>query len=193
MSLSNILLSSNPTTPQPWTNLTCNSLTTNTLSVTNPVEFKFPTTNQTLNIAAAVNSFTSSLTFSGFPVSGAFTQNTVGTPYINASLPGVYIANVFIDPVVMSNIADSYGNITMVFKSDNGSGDIYSELAEVTSNINNTVTGNNNKYRITIVFSIPVANTHLQVLFRRQNAATNAGDIVIPVNSGSAISFLKLA
>lgn len=176
-------------------NLSCNTLNCNSLTVLNPVEYKFPTTSQSLNIADAVGSFTNSLTFSGFPTSGAFTQDVsdLNSPYIVATIPGVYIVNLFIDPVVMGATLNSYGNITMVFKSDNGSGGIYSELAEVTSNINNTVTANNNKYRITQIFSIPVTDTRLQVLFRRQDAAAAAGTIVVPLNSASAISFFKLA
>lgn len=192
MSVSNI----NNTTPDqvPWANLSCNSLTCNSLSVQNPVESKFPTTAETLNIAAAVNSITNSLTFNSASFSGStFSQVTTGSPYIVASEPGVYIVNLFIEPVVMGTATDSYGNITMVFKSDNGSGGNYSELAEVTSAITDTDSGAANKYRITQVFSVPVANTRLQVLFRRQNAAVNPGTIVVPQNNESAISFLKLA
>lgn len=193
MSLSNILLSNNPVTPQPWTNLTCsslacNSLTCNSLSVTSPIFARYPTTPETLNIAAADQSVTTAITFNfaSNPYPDVFDAGT--GPSINIKLVGKYLVNIDLSQIEMSAILNSYGAITAVLKAQPPAG--YQEIAEQTQNISDTVSGS---YSITKIVDIPAPNTNIQVLFRRDNAAAAAGAVVVPVNSASGCSLYKLA
>lgn len=188
MSLSNILLQNNPVSPQPWTNVTVNSITTGTISVSNPVFARFPTTSQILAIDAADQSVTAALTFN-------FTSNPFPSifslgpgPSVTINAVGKYIVNVDLSQIEMSAIANSYGAITAVLKAQPPVG--YEEIAEQTNTISNTTDGS---YSITKIVDIPAAGTNIQVLFRRGDAAAAAGSIIVPVNPASGCSLYKLA
>lgn len=178
----------------PWANLGCNTLSCNELTVLKPIEAIFPSTTQNLPIGAAVNSITDGLVFNvtsnQFP--NVFSQVTTGAlnPYIKVDVKGRYLINVDLSNIAMSNTAGSYGPITLVFKTDYGTG-TYSEIAEQTMDIpdQNTLVS----YSITKIVNVSAANTKFQVLFRRGAAAANPGTVVVAENSASAISFFKLA
>ncbi len=201
MSVSNI----NNTTPNqvPWANLSANTITCNTvtcanLNVTNPVSVRFPIalttvgppSSQNLAIANADGSATSAVQFN--LSSNPFPSNfAVGTgPSVKILETGKYIVSFDLSLVSMANTADSFGIITAVFKRDNGD-DSYIELEEQSVTfVNSTTQGN---YLMSQIINVTVANTNVQVLFRRGNAATNAGTIILSDNPSTGVSILKLA
>lgn len=188
MSLSNILLSNNPVAPQSWTNLTCNSIKSNSITLINPVTVSFPNPAVNLNIALANNSATAginyTLTTNPYP---AIFSSAVQAIQINDT--GKYYIKVNMPQVNMQNIADSYGNITAVLKYQLAGSGGYVDLDTQTQNIPNDTTAVS--YNLAAVRDI-VPGTLVQVLFIRSGASIADGVIILADSGTSNISFLKI-
>lgn len=201
MSISTI----NNTTPGAvaWANLSANSLNCVSLTCANPVSApivaaSIPVTGGDYAVGNADGDVTAAVAFNFAAAPGPFTFNTNPTlitsaPFdcINLVDTGYYNIIVDISKVTMTVAVDSYGPFIVLLKISTNAGVSFSEVAQsIEQGISNTVEGS---FKVFSTLNITVPNTQLQVIFKRTDAATNPGDVSVPLTEGNGIRIVKLA
>lgn len=211
MSLSNILLSKNPVAPQPWTNLTANSITANFPVIAAELPSVAPTAPVTPTIQYAIGAADTNITNGGVlfnfaPTTSISLFNYSPTSIYSANFPlpasgaagngaivlqkiGLY--NVTINlPLVETVTTNSGSNFTLVLKISVDNGASFTEIFQ--SEQQSIAPATAATFSMIKSLNITVPNTQLQFVFKRTSSATSAGSVAIPQTAQSILRIIKV-
>lgn len=191
MSLSNILLSNNPVSPQPWTNLTCNSLAVATIPLfpnagayfqAVPGNLPF-SSNASGGFAPAINFNltvpavpTSGQTYNFYP-SGIIDDNQASGGGLKIVEAGVYKIKFVLIPFRV-DVIGAAGNLRILLKvSQNGAS---GPFVDIGTSIVYAVTEATDALGTVDAIVYLNANTTIQIVVERTGGSTSAGNLVIP-------------